>query len=222
MGAGIFPPLAWEVFMYTLFWSPGSVSMLPHGVLEELGAPYRLELVDISKDRHKEKAYLEINPSGKIPALALPSGDIMSEAVAISMYLADQYPDAGLTPRMNDPKRASYYQWMTYLTNTVQANAMRFYYPHRFTMQEAGKDQIVQKAQEDVALNWTRIEQHLKRQGPYLLGEQYTVPDLFLYILSSWDECCANLYERFPSVKKLADLVGVRPAIQKMTKVNQG
>lgn len=208
--------------MYKLFWSPGSASALPHAVLEETGAPYELHLVDTSKGQNKEQRYLALNPSGKVPALGLPNGTVISECAAIAIYIADQYPDAQLAPALNDPKRGSYYQWMMYLTNTLQANAMRFYYPERNTVNEIGKDQIAQKAAEDVATNWARIENELaKANHPYILGDQYSTPDIFIYMLSTWQESCPHLYDRFPSVKKLADLVGSRRAIQKMMKANQ-
>lgn len=206
--------------MYKLYWSMGSASMLPHGVLEELGLAYELQLVDTGKGQHREAAYLAINPNGKVPALSLPDGRVITECAAIAMYLADQKPSAGLAPSLDNPLRGAYYQWMAFLTNSLQTAAMRFYYPERISTDPRAVGAIADQAKGDVAEFWGRIEAHLQLKGPYLLGASFTVADIFLHMLSLWRECCPDLCNRFPSVKKLANLVGARPAIARVLKAN--
>ena len=104
--------------MYTLYYFPSSASMAPHMVLEEIGAPYELALVDRNADEHKSVRYLKLNPSGLIPVLI--DGDVvLTEAAAICLHLADCNPQANLVPAVGSAERAQMYKWLIYLTNTL-------------------------------------------------------------------------------------------------------
>jgi glutathione S-transferase len=83
-----------------------------------------------------------------------------------------------------------------------------------------GTEAVIEKASEEVATLWQRIDNHLKAKGPYLLGDRFSAADIFCHMLSTWQDPCPNTYERFPHVKKLADLVSARPAVAKIIKVN--
>ena len=207
--------------MYTLYWSHNAASIAAHFCLEESGAKYDAKLVDMSKDEHKGAEYLKINPAGKIPALMVDNNFIMTESAAICMFIADRHPEAKLAPATTDIKRGHYYMWLAHLTNTLQPAMLRFYYPDRCTTAADGTTPVAAKALEEVALLWGRIDAHLKANGPYLLGNQFSAPDTFAYMLSTWQESCPGLYDRFPSIKRMADLVGSRPAVARILKVNQ-
>lgn len=84
--------------MLTLFYWPGGSSLVPHIVLEEIGASYERKLVNLAKGEHKGARYLKINPRGKVPALSI-DGSVLTENVAILTYLARQFPAAHLLPR---------------------------------------------------------------------------------------------------------------------------
>lgn len=206
--------------MYTLYYSPGAASVAAQAVLEEIGLPYRAQLVDTGKNEHQSAAYLKVNPTGKIPALGLDNGDTISESAGLCIFLADRHPEAGLAPAVDDPKRGAYLQWLMYLTNTLQPADLRFYYSERYTANAKEAAGVKQQGMVEVATCWTRIDTHLADHGPYLLGDRYTAADIFCWMLSTWQECCPNLYDRFPHVKKLADLVAARPAIQRTLKAN--
>jgi glutathione S-transferase len=206
--------------MYTLYYSPGAASVAAHGVLEELGVPYKAQLVDMSTNAHKEAAYLKINPTGRIPALGLDGGQTISESAGLCIFLADRHPQAGLAPALDDPKRGAFLQWLMYLTNTLQPADLRFYYSDRYTAAADGAAAVKAQAQTEIVECWALIDTHLAAHGPYLLGDRYSAADIFCFMLSTWQESCPGLYERFPHVKKLADLVSARPAIQRMLKVN--
>ena len=77
-------------------------------------------------------------------------------------------------------------------------------------------DQIL----EQIENLWRRVDQHLAANGPYLLGDRFSAADIFAYMLSTWQSCCPNTYERFPSLKRLADLVAARPAMQRVIQKN--
>ena len=206
--------------MYTLYWSPGSASMVPHGVLEESGALYELALVSVDAGQHRDPAYLKLNPNAKVPTLVVDGKTAVFECGAISMFIADRHPEAKLAPATNEMARGHYYQWMSHLTNSVQPAMLRYYYPERITSDAAGTAAVAQTATEEIGSLWGRIDQHLAANGPYLLGNRFSAADIFAHVLSTWQQCCPNTYERFPNLKRLADLVAARPAMQRVIQKN--
>ena len=95
--------------MYTLYYSPGTASMVVHLALLEIGAPYRLELVDLDNDAQHSPAYLKLNPHGVVPALMI-DGKPMTESAALLMMLAERHPEAHLAPAMGTRERD---EWMS-------------------------------------------------------------------------------------------------------------
>ena len=105
--------------MYQLHYFPSNANAAPHMVLEELGQDYKLALVDRTRNAQKSQDYLNLNPNGRIPTLV--DGDlVLYEAAAIVLHLIDQHPDAGLAPKVGTTARARFYQWMAFLTNSLQ------------------------------------------------------------------------------------------------------
>lgn len=206
--------------MYTLYWSPASASQTPHGVLEEAGAKYELKLTSVDAGAHRDPEYLKLNPNGKVPTLVVDGSYVLFEGGAISMFVADRHPEAKLAPAPGDKARGHYYQWMTHLTNSLQPAMLHFYYPDRVTTDPKGEEAVKEKALEEVATLWGRIDQHLKDNGPYLLGSQFSAADIFAHTLSSWEGACPGIRDRFPAVKRLADLVAARPAMQRVIQQN--
>jgi len=206
--------------MYTLYWSPGSASMAPHGALEESGAKFELKLVSTDEGAHRDPAYLKLNPNGKVPTLVVDGSFVMFESAAITMLIADRHPQAKLAPGPDEMARGYFYQWMAHLTNSVQPAMLRYYYPERTTADAGGAEAVTSKATEEIGTLWGRIDQHLGAKGPYLLGDRFSAADIFAHMLSTWQSCCPNTYERFPNLKRLADLVAARPAMQRMIQKN--
>lgn len=206
--------------MYTLYWSPGSASMAPHGALEEAGANYALRLVNTDEGAQRDPAYLKLNPNGRVPTLAVEESFVMFESAAMMVFIADRHPQAKLAPAPDEMARGHFYQWLTHLTNSVQPAMLRYYYPDRHTADAGGTEAVAAKATEETAALWGRIDQHLAAHGPYLLGDRFSAADIFAYMLSTWQQCCPQTYERFPSLKRLADLVAARPAMQRVIRKN--
>lgn len=206
--------------MYLLYWSPGSASMAPHGALEEAGVRYELALVNTDAGAHRDPAYVKLNPNAKVPTLVVDGKFVMFESAAMVMLIADRHPEARLAPGPDEMARGHFYQWLVYLTNSLQPAMLRFYYPERHTADEGGHEAVKAKAMEEIATLWGRIDQHLAAHGPYLLGERFSAADIPAHMLSTWQQCCPNTYERFPHVKRLADLVAARPAMQRVIRKN--
>ncbi len=201
--------------MATLYYYPGNASMAPHMVLEEIGAPFELRLVDRTKDAHKDAAYLRLNPNGLIPAFV--DGDlVLFESAAICLHLADRHPAAELAPELGTTERAQLYKWLIHLTNTVQAELITYFYPERMADHAAAVAQVRAHAETRVSAMFDRIEAALAASGPYLLGARFSVADLYLLMLARWTRGMANPARNRKALHRLLDRLIKRPAVQRV------
>ena len=174
--------------MRQLHYYPGNASMAPHILLEEMGAPFELVLVDSAQKAHKSAAYLKLNPNGSIPVFA--EGDlVMYESAAICLHLCDSVPAAHLIPSPGTPERASCYKWLMWMTNTLQATLMLYFYPQRWMDEgnSAGVAELKAHAETKAGVLLEQLEAELARHGgPWLLGSSYSVLDPFCMMLCRW------------------------------------
>jgi glutathione S-transferase len=161
--------MADEIILYT---NPMSRGRIIRWVFEEVGQPYRTEVLDYASTM-KAPAYLAINPMGKVPALR--HGDaVVTECAAICAYLADAFPQSGLAPPPTSRLRAPYYRWLFFTAGPVEAavsnKALGFVVPpERERMMGYGNIVNVMKALEDVISH-----------NDYLVGDSFTAADLML------------------------------------------
>jgi len=201
--------------MYTLFWAPGTAAMAPHAALEEIGAPHKLVKVDLKSGEHRQPEYLKLNPKGRVPVL-VQGDDVFSESAAILMHLADRHPEAKLAPQPGTPERARYYQWLLYLSNTVQPTIMDYFHPDWTLDDPAHQAALKASAEKRAGTTFDYIDAELAKGGPYLLGAQFSAPDLFLHMLARWSRWFNKTGYQYPHVKRCTDLVKARPAVQRM------
>lgn len=204
--------------MYKLFGSPGSASLAAHCMLEEVARPYEFIAVDISGDT-RDPHYLRLNPHGRVPTLMI-DGKPMFESAAICAYLADRHPKAGLAPAFDAPERATYMQWMMYLTNTVQELMLQMFYPERCTTRPSEAPHIVDKARARIDEAFGVVEKALQAGGPFLLGEKASAADIYLSMLAGWYDGQGRFAELFPAVEANRKLIAERPATAKAQKAN--
>ncbi|KRB89053.1 glutathione S-transferase family protein [Noviherbaspirillum sp. Root189] len=178
--------------MYQLYYYPSNASLAPHMLLEELGVPYQLVLVDRDKNAHKGADYLRLNPTGRIPAFV--DGDlVLFETAAICLHLVDTHPEAGLAPAVGTAERAHFYKWLMYLTNTLQAELITYFYPERLAADERGAADVKQHAEARIGTMLDLLDEvFAKHGGPYLLGETYSAVDPYLFMLSRWTRMMGN------------------------------
>ena len=197
--------------MYELHYYPGNASFAPHVVLRELGLPFRLALVDRENNVHKGAAYLKLNPTGRIPVL-VNGTDVLFETVAICLHLAEQAPEAGLVPEIDDPERAKFLQWLIFMTNTVQPDILMYYYNARYTTDPEG-GAAVQKAAARRLMEWFAILENALGTGPYFLGTRYTLLDIYLTMLARWGRNLPHPPRDMAKISALARKVLARPAV---------
>jgi glutathione S-transferase len=151
---------------------PRSRARMVHWMLEEVGVPYRVQLINLEQGEHKTPAFLAVNPMGKLPVI-VHRGTVITETGAIITYLADEYPAAGLAPHVGEPARGAYLRWMFFAAACVDP-AMIDRMLERPVPERVG------------AVGYGRYEHVLEvleralTPGPYLQGERFSAADLYL------------------------------------------
>ena len=201
--------------MYQLHYYPSNASAAPHMLLQELGQDYDLVLVDRASNAQKSKEYLKINPNGRIPTLV--DGElVLFEAAAIVMHLIDRHPETGLAPELGTPERARFYQWLTFLTNSLQEELMIWQYPDRLTGDDGAATEIVKRGAEKRAGAYLDvIEQHLKTNGPLFLGETLSAADFYFVMLARWARPMSTPPRARPHIARLLDMITALPAVRR-------
>ena len=203
--------------MISLHYFPGNASMTPHLVLEELGVPFELKYVDRSVSAHKSAAYLKLNPNGLIPVLV--EGDlVLYETAAILLHLADTHPEARLAPHVGTPERAQFYKWLAWMTNTMQATLILYFYPERWVDEgnAAGAAQVKAHAEAKAGGLLDQMEAQLASHGgEWFLGGGFTVLDPFALMLCRWTRGFKRPARSLPRLGGYLQRVLARPAVQR-------
>ena len=196
----------------TLYYAPGSASMLVHWLLIETGAPHELHLVDTASKAQKAPGYLALNPNGVVPTLVI-DGQAHYEAAALAMVLADRQPQASLAPAPAACERIAYTQWMFNLANMVQPLFRQWWYPHE-PAGEDNADAVREHVAPRIEVQWQRIDAHLAGQGPYLLGDAISAADFYLVMLMRWSRNMPRPATEWPHLAALAKRLKARPSFK--------
>ncbi len=200
--------------MNVLYYAPGSASLLVHWLLIELDVPYELRLVDTAAKQQKTPEYLALNPNGVVPTLVV-DGEPRYEAAALAMLLAERHPEAELAPPAGDPRRADYLQWMFNLANMVQPLFRQWWYPGE-PAGEANADALRAHCAPRIEAQWQRIDEHLAKNGPYLLGENISAADFYLTMLMRWSRNMPKPATEWPRLAALAKAMKARPSFARL------
>lgn len=204
--------------MIQLHYFPGNASMTPHILLEELGVPFELQFVDRAAGAHKSPAYLKLNPNGLIPVLV--DGElVLYETAAICLHLVDTHPQAGLAPALGSMERAHFYKWLAWLTNTLQATLILYFYPERWVEEgnTSGAAQVKAHAEAKIGGLLDRLDAQLASHGgPWLLGERYSALDPYAFMLCRWTRGFPRPARSLPRLKPFLDRLLSRAAVQRV------
>ena len=182
-----------------------SRSSIVHWMLEEIGQPYRLQMVDHERGENRQAAYLAVNPMGKVPALA--HGEvIITEAAAICCYLADRFPDAGLGVRLDDPRRGPYLKWLFFGPSCLEPAII-----DRMFNREPASPTALGYGDFDTTLD---VVARAVERGPYLLGERFTAADVVIGSGLRWGMMTKAVPER-PEIVAYVSRLQERPAAQR-------
>jgi glutathione S-transferase len=202
-----------------LHYYPATAAMIPHILLEELGVPYERAFVDRAKDEHRQPAYLALNPNGTLPVLT--DGDfVLYETAAIVLHLCDAHPAARLAPAPGTRERSHFHQWLMWLTNTLQATLLVYFYPERWVQEgnAEGAAQVKAKAQERVQPLLDQLDALVARNGgPWVLGRDYSALDPYVFTLCRWTRnFTAGKARERAHLGPYLQRVSERPAVQRV------
>jgi len=201
--------------MPQLHYHPSTASMVPHILLEELGVPFELVFVDRANGAHKTARYLALNPNGLIPVWV--DGDLaLYETAAICLHLVDTHPQAALAPAPGTPQRAQFYKWLMWLTNTLQATLIVYFYPERWADMPEAIVQVKAHAEAKVGALLDQLDAELTRHGgPWLLGENFSALDPFTLTLCRWTRHFARPARGLDRLGLYLERVLARPATRR-------
>jgi glutathione S-transferase len=193
----------------TLYTNPMSRRRTVHWLLDELGAPYEMKVLDLAKGEQKSPQYLAINPMGKVPAI-VHRGVVVTEAAAICVYLADVFPQAGLAPKLDDPKRATYLRWFFFGVGCFEPAVM----DKMFGRPPFERPSAISYGTYETML--ATLETAFK-PGPWILGERFSAVDVFVGSQVHF-AVSTKAIEPTPVIQSYVDRIAARPALQKILK----
>lgn len=199
--------------MIKLFHAWGSCSLAPFIALEEAGADYEVAVISTKDGEQRKPDYLALNPKGRVPALVTERG-VLTENVAILAWIAQAFPAARLMP--DDPWAFGQAQaFNSYLASTVHVAHAHGRRGSRWADQESSFEDMRRKVPETMAACFQLIEDEMLA-GPWVMGEQFTTCDAYLFTLSGWLESDDVDLARFPKVQAHFGRTAARPAVGKV------
>ncbi|MFT3720755.1 glutathione S-transferase family protein [Pseudorhodoferax sp.] len=199
--------------MFTLFYAPKTCARASHIALAESGLPYRIQRLDFAGGEQRSPAYLAINPKGRVPALQTPRG-ILTETPAILAFIAQSAPAAQLAPLDDAFAFAQLQAFNSYLASTVHVA-----HAHRTRGARWADDAAAQESmQRKVASNMRDCFELIAAgmlQGPWVLGERYSVADAYLYTIASWLPGDGVPLDTLPQIQAHQARMEERPAVRK-------
>lgn len=200
--------------MLKLYYAPGTCAMASHIALQEAGAAFTAERLDFKTNQQNSSEYLAINPKGRVPAMVTDRG-VLTETPAMLAFIAQSFPAARLAP-LDDPFAFAQAQaFNSYLCSTVHvAHAHKGRGP-RWATEESSYADMKRKVPQTMAACFALIERDMLR-GPWVMGEQYTVCDPYLYTIAGWLEGDSVDIATFPKAADHRKRMSERPAVQKV------
>jgi glutathione S-transferase len=193
-----------------LYYSPGACSLSPHIVLREAGLPVDLIRVDLSTKKMADGGdFLAINPDGYVPVLQLDDGSLLTEGPAIVQYIADLAPERQLAPANGSLARYRLQSRLNFISTELHKTFSPLFNP------AAGADW-----QQAARTTLTERLDHLQGQlaGPYLLGDQFTVADAYLFTVLGWSKYVKFDLTPWPKLGEYLGRVAGRPGVQQALK----
>lgn len=199
--------------MYTLFFSPGACSLASHIALIDSGLPYELRRLKFAENEQQSADFLKVNPKGRVPALVTDRGTL-TESMAILLFIAQMAPEEKLAP-LDDPFALARLQgFNSYLSSTVHVNHAHGRRATRWADEPTAVEDMKRKVPQTMRSSYRLIEDEMLI-GPYVMGEDYTIADPYLFVISSWLKGDGVDIAEFPRVKAHYERMKARPSVQK-------
>ena len=192
-----------------LYYAPGACSQAPHIVLHELGLTHEAVKVDLkAKTIERGGDYRKINPKGSVPAIELPSGEVLTENAVVLQYLGDRSGLEQVLPPLGDFRRYRVLEWVNYITTELHKSFAPLF------KVDAG-DEVKAFARKTVEERFDYVERQFA--GPYLMGEEAALPDVYLFVILGWADKILGL-DNWPRLAEFRRAFAERPAVRHVLK----
>jgi glutathione S-transferase len=190
-----------------LYYAPGACSLSPHIALLEAGLPYELVKVDLrAKKLENGDDYLQVNPKGQVPALALDSGELVTEGPVIVQMIADKVASKNLAPARDIAERYKLLEWLNYITTELHKNIGPMFSP---VLSDDAKAFFKDRATSKFKYIDGKLSGH-----DYLMGKQFTVADGYLFTMLRWADGLKFDLAGLSNLMAYKARVGARPMVQ--------
>jgi GST-like protein len=196
----------------TIYGERGTGSVPIEAALTLIGLNYALIDLTESKPKDALEAVAKVNPQRQVPALVFPGGEVMTESAAILIWLADRYPEARLSPPPLHRRRAAFLRWMTFVSAAIYALFWVRDDPSRAVDGEAERHRLRERLGERIAACW-RVMDGQVNPGRYLLGEEISVLDLYVAVVSRWAPGRKRFYAEAPQMSDVVRRVDAEPRL---------
>ena len=190
-----------------LYYSPGACSQAPHILLHEIGLDHDAKRVDLkAKTLEDGSDYLKVNPKGAVPALELESGEVLTENAVILQYLGDRANWPEVLPPMGDFRRYRVLEMVNFITTELHKRFGMLFNPN------AGDD-TKRLVTDELGKKLDYIDRQLG-DGPFLFGDDLTLPDAYLFVITGWAEKMLGGLDRWPNLKAFRARMMERPSVR--------
>ena len=197
----------------TLYYAPGTCAQAVRIALHEAGAPHEAVRIDFAAAEQRSPAYLAVNPKGRVPALVTEHG-VLTETPALLAYVAQRFPEARLAPA-DAFGFARMQEFHSYLASTVHVAHAHRPRAARWADEPEAQAAMQRKVPANMTECFTLIERHYLGEGPWVLGEQYSVADGYLFTVAGWLKSDGVDIAQFPKVHAHSQRMAQRPAVQR-------
>jgi len=199
---------------FMLYGAAGSGSVPVEAAMTLIGLDYRVvEAVTWESAAERDKVAV-VNPMRQIPALITPAGETITESAAILIWLADAFPQARLGPTIDDPRRAQFLRWMTFIPASIYSMFWVRDEPSRLVGEDAAAQaEIRRRTAGRIAECWGVMDRQIK-PGRFLLGDEVSVLDLYVAVASRWTPRRTRFYAAAPRMAEVVRRVDALPELQ--------
>jgi glutathione S-transferase len=192
-----------------LYYAPGACSQAPHILLHEIGLDHGAVRVDLRAKKLEDGGdYLKINPKGAVPALQLDSGEVLTENAVILQYLGDRANWPEVLPPLGDFRRYRVLEMLNFITTELHKRFGLLFNPN------AG-DETKQLATDELSKKLDYIDGRLG-DGPFLFGDDLTLPDPYLFVITGWAEKMLGGLDRWPKLRAFRERMMERPSVRQV------
>jgi len=205
--------------MLTLYYSPGACSMASHIGLEEADAPYETKAVALAKGEQRTPEYLKINPRGKVPALKLDDGSVLTENTAILTYIAMRFPDKNLLPK-DAAAETRCISMMAWLSNWVHPAFTHIFRPERYSEEQSALPGIKAMGKKNF---WAALQEvdGIVAGKQWMQGDQFTTCDPYALVFYGWGARIELPVRELKHYTAWKDRMLHRPAVHKVLEKEQ-